>query len=225
MLRLRYFIVPLLSAFAVLLLSIAGCRKTPKECNNHIPLHPMAYDYFVFKPGSYWVYKEESSGAIDSVWVIGIHEEDYWAYRELGTKDCPCFKSIGITHRHSFINNLDEHLGISAIISKNNTINASEVSINGTFDSTYLDEIRFHDVFDPSRYNTTTGKGLGRVTMLDSFTTNNQTYYQVFKLKYPKYYRTVDWVVELYQAKHIGVIQFTDYQYRTWELIRYKVLQ
>lgn len=200
------------------------CKKQPKTCNGLIPLHPMAYDYFVYKPGSYWIYQEEKTGELDSAWIDYYNDLDHWPYKMLGTKDCPCFKQITIVYRHSAFKSLRETQHPSAIISMQNKTNVSELVLTGIYDSMVLEERRFYGIADTGSFSKTTASWAGSVNMLESFA-NNATYKKVFHLKYPRYLPTYDWLVELYQAPHVGMVCFTDSKYRVWNLIRYKAIQ
>jgi hypothetical protein len=50
--------------FVLLLICISGCKK-PTEYN----LSPSIREYFTFKPGSFWIYQNDSTGKLDSTSV------------------------------------------------------------------------------------------------------------------------------------------------------------
>src|SRR5690349_4750455 len=64
----------ILSLFFASLFFNAACqseKKKVRECTeeNTIKMPKHAWDFLIFKQGSWWVYKEEKTGARDSVWV------------------------------------------------------------------------------------------------------------------------------------------------------------
>lgn len=209
----------------VITLGGSNCKKRPKECNSHIPLHPQAYTYFVFEKGSYWIYKDEQSGDMDTVTINQFNERDYWAYKVLGTKDCPCFKQFGLDYNHSYFKNLIDGISVEANISFKNKTNESNVIIQGTLNKMPLDEYRFiWREYAPGLWHET-GSGAGSVALLDSMKTKDSTYHKVIRLQYPKFYIGQDWLLELYVAPNIGTIRFVDSANRTWNLINYNVIQ
>ena len=62
----------LLTIFLLSIVLLQSCCKknepAPDPYHNYKMPHEML-DYSYFKPGTYWVYQDSVSGAIDSVWV------------------------------------------------------------------------------------------------------------------------------------------------------------
>ncbi len=63
----NYTVVILFFATGILLLS--GCKKLKDDPYEDHTMPKEMYDYGYFLPGTYWVYEDSVSGAIDSVWV------------------------------------------------------------------------------------------------------------------------------------------------------------
>ena len=52
--------------FFLTILIFSGCSK-----DSYYPVDNEIKPYFVFQPGSYWIYENDSTGSIDSVWANG----------------------------------------------------------------------------------------------------------------------------------------------------------
>ena len=68
---------------SLLLLSVllSTCKKEAEDCAAPCPCTGDACidemkDWFLFQPGTYWIYEEQSSGALDTVLVLGAVESE-----------------------------------------------------------------------------------------------------------------------------------------------------
>jgi len=95
-----------ISLAVILFITCISCKKNESEKPVPIPvkeifLHPDATSYLHFKPGSYWVYKDSVSQAIDSVYIIQYNT----GFEEYKIKDTlNKFEFVGYVLYHSFDN-------------------------------------------------------------------------------------------------------------------------
>ena len=93
---------------AILSLTFTNCSKHDEVFNNEVKTNYIPADlkeYAIFKPGSFWLYKNEITGKIDSTYLA---DSLYFIYSHEGGYDYdPILERCLIRYRGSFIQQAD----------------------------------------------------------------------------------------------------------------------
>ena len=212
---------------SAMLFWLHSCEKpksepSPISCtNNTMPLPQMAKDYFLFKDGSYWVYKNTITQQQDSFYVSDFKNltGDNSQYK-YGNKLKRCYEfysyklsttigiTIGIGILPSFPNNDLSFQNQPFFINETNSI-TGQLYPKAEFvgDSLY----RTNYVLD------------GIVMIIDTIEIDTQTFNNVLYFNNPN--GGINYVTDSYYAKNIGLIKFTTNDNQTYELIKYHINQ
>ena len=84
----RYIFIS--TAFLMILFPIVGCKKK-HVVTEYIP--PELKEYALFQPGSFWIYRNEVTGATDSTYISKKPEFTYYSvgYDAITTEICNIF--------------------------------------------------------------------------------------------------------------------------------------
>lgn len=181
---------------------------------------------FYFKEGTYWIYKNISTGEIDSIWVFYSEIRIEPTSRKIfahGWKKC--YESFDIRTRNKMFYQSDKYYtnyGISLypideLNSKNELFGIREVSPVTNFRTQFRIEIIGNNYENQSGFE---------INIVDSINlSTNMSFRDVLNLNYPNG-TSNDMYNEMYYAKNIGLVKFTrSNDNSTWELIRYKINQ
>jgi hypothetical protein len=209
----------------LLLLQAVSCKSPDDkklDCNNNtMQLPQMAKDYFLFKDGSYWVYKNTITQQQDFFYVSDFKNltGDNSQYK-YGNKLKRCYEfysyklsttigiTIGIGILPSFPNNDLSFQNQPFFINETNSI-TGQLYPKAEFvgDSLY----RTNYVLD------------GIVMIIDTIEIDTQTFNNVLYFNNPN--GGINYVTDSYYAKNIGLIKFTTNDNQTYELIKYHINQ
>jgi len=189
---------------------ISGC----KEKHDEIPIKKLdtiyitsiMKKYSVFKPGSYWIYKNEISGSIDSNFITSTRS----SYDKI--KSDTVIESFTSYHRGDFIQNL--------------TCEANQcwLMTSGSYTGPFLINDNFHDNFIDSLNDYQIFKN---VKMFDTLIINGKTYLNVLNTQYSDYsFNLFEYELTFYLGESIGIIKYrekTNGHDSTWSLLRYNI--
>jgi hypothetical protein len=203
--------------FLVFLLGFSSCKKDEDEVvppvSPGIVLEPSAElkAYALFKPGSYWIYKNTTDNSIDSLYVKAI---DTFS----NSTNAYCHVTFGIEDSIPVYYHLFGHF----VLMKEYTTESVHVSGLPMFmsDTTVL--------VNPGNYGISENRSLGFVNIQKQ----NYDSCRYIKCMNRNYYAPsqtyFDYTCELIWKKHIGIIKFQQSGHpdlNSWELIRYDVRQ
>lgn len=209
-----------LSYYSVCLASLLGLSSCKKENDEQPTPAPSAMtvvvsdelkSYALFKPGSYWIYKNTSDNSIDSIYVKAV---DTFS----NSTNAYCHITFGFEDSIPTYYHLFGHFLLMKEYTK------ESVHVNGVpmfmSDTTVL--------VNPGNYGISENRSLGLVNI------QNQNYdsCRYVKCMNRNYYAAsqtyFDHTCELIWRKHIGVLKFQQSGLAgldSWELIRYDVIQ
>jgi hypothetical protein len=201
----------LTNTFLLFLLFFA-CTPTPKEYN----ISQEARDFICYKPGSYWIYKNDSTNTLDSVFVTSYeeHTEKYEADKKI--------KSISQIINIEFANSDNQIKIIEKIDPSRSMYSETNNNLNQGFNNSLIS--LYHGNFQWDRYS-----------KID-FTVNNKTFNNViYESVISNYYYQTDSNIshvnlnnEFWIAKNIFIIKkILHYNNATqsWSLIRSHIVQ
>lgn len=207
-------------------LQSASCKKTDDkhtECvNNTMSLPQMAKDYFLFKDGTYWVYENVSTKELDSFYISGFTDR---------TGDNTQFKDGKQLNRcHEFYDfSMNGNLigKITAVLYPFEPDNGKPFERQTFFIDEYNNKVTSQSF---SKF-TFIGDSLLRtdvvlesaISLADSLEVNGRFYYHIICQTNANL--GIDYARQSYYAKHIGLIQFTTNDNKTWVLKRYHIVQ
>jgi hypothetical protein len=203
----------------LLLLQAVSCKRPDDkklDCNNNtMQLPQMAKDYFLFKDGSYWLYKNTITQEKDSFYVIDFRDftgnNNIFKY---GNNLNKCYEGYDYKLFSIKFKRLD--IGIGPLEPDNNT-----PFKNQTF---FLTQTSFQKI-------TFIGDSLLRsdfvlgstINLLDSLGVSGKFYYNIISQTNTNL--GIDYAKVSYYAKNIGLIKFTTNDNQTYELIKYHINQ
>jgi hypothetical protein len=213
---------------SAMLFWLHSCEKpksepSPISCtNNTMPLPQMAKDYFLFKDGSYWVYKNTITQQQDSFYVTDFKNltGDNTQYK-YGNTLKRCYEM----YEYKMKGNL---IGGMKCVSYPNFPNNDLQFATQTF---FIDE--YNNKITGQQYSKFTfiGDSLLRsdfvlgstINLLDSLGVSGKFYYNIISQRNANL--GIDYAKVSYYAKNIGLIKFTTNDNQTYELIKYHINQ
>jgi hypothetical protein len=203
-----------LSLFIFLGCLLFSCKKEPE----FYPISDNFKGWFLFQNGSYWVFQNDSTGTLDSVYLTSTPK----SYRVPGSqKSDPILEAIFVQYHSSFFEAIDVVSGISGndylsviFFSTTNEILGLiyNLPVPGTYSRLYL------------------GKGILFQNLLfyPNFELNIKNYNSVYQTRCTNInnYRTDTY--NFYFAKNVGLIKLSgtwNDTTRSWSLIRHSVIQ
>ena len=196
-----------------------SCKK-----NKDYPVPEEMKQYFVFQKGSYWIYKNDSTGEIDSTYVnIQSSFIDENGYPGKNREVNLVYYTSKFLLEYQLVYACLDACGLS-ISTKIDTLTADQIRL--------VDLIAYVDSWQPNTNFTLNGCGAFGIytyNRLPNKTINNKTYQNIIYSKNTSsdsssFYR------EFYFAKNIGIIQFSEKNKyhnfkRSYSLLRHKVIQ
>lgn len=191
-----------------------------------LPLPEKALSYFYFEPTTYWVYKNEQTGQLDTQkiltanrkWVKGSADEGY--------------EEAAITIKSTFKGYTEEHKAIGDRCTKqerDSGITACCWIKTGRPSEGYYTTWRFPFRKGLTGESSPTTRDSSMYTVLemyDSLLLNNTIFYGVVKIQTTNarfYYRKN---INVYWAKEVGIVRMEDLTgNETWTLIDYKIVK
>ena len=205
------------------------CKKDPKpETEYHFAEQPDLYAYGYFKPGTYWVYQDSISGILDSVYVTYANKGTYTNgdaevangyYR--GTFSWFKCDMLSSYDHYKYENWMDQSWEVNNNIPRVFRERYIMAGSGNNYGQTYITA------------NIEVGKQL--YIYLDSVIYQN--YYNIFLVKSQSFSATQKWSnfgsdcddnqnTNYYIAKNIGIVRREQLDSnRTWNLIRYNIIQ
>ena len=207
--------------FFLALLLLAGCRKTPYQPNyTEGPLYSIPAEmkeWTMFKPGSYWIYKNETTNESDS------STYKYGPYFE----QIPCGNCPVEQHMWFFVNS---PAFVKFTIYGGADSNAYLEVTTRNYSAT--DVLTYHTLIHPDSSSNTsdylmTYKCLGE---FDNFILNGNIFTNVIgtHLEGKDYYEENNSFTESYFARNIGLIKFRQHTSKgdtTWSLMKWHTVQ
>ena len=203
------------------------------SCKKKLPYYGLSdqmKEYFVFKQGSYWIYRNDSTGIIDSSYTMSFYStvEDV---ESLGVSR----EFIDFVFASTFLSDFEMGYGC---------LGANMLTISTTFDTNQPPNqivgngpIAYFEGWQPNKDNisgTCFSDGVCRYSNITTMTVNNKIYNNIIYTRII----TMDsstanqhfFIREIYFAKNIGIIKFyEESKYvnvkRSFSLLRQKVIQ
>ncbi len=201
---------------------IVSCSKSNFECSsaNTVNIPQVMKDYFYYKEGSWWVYKNIKNNTYDSMWVF---QSTFNSYRGEGkegfglTNKCyeqarSAIRTITNVDLMSFrISNVvtDERERFRFSIFWRDPFNGLEKDFNLFFTNGTLEKI---DLARPII-----------ITTLDTLIVQNNSYNGLIEVDASSFF--YDNIKYRLFAKNIGLVKYIDRDSNHWELIRYNINQ
>jgi len=208
---------------------LAACKKKdPASCDDMVqenPLPPYTIqnnykDYFVFQPGSWWVYEDTVLDQKDSVYVDSSSCEMKDKMHSICTDIVLCQHEACSTYIKSQVYPFDYF----------DQISVDEYGYHNAFRTVTSSNSSDHFFFGYPLHN---NDEIQKIIELSSLTVNGMIYYDIFKIEYfygKVYYQgplpSVPYEIHYYFAKNIGLIKrdIIDYN-QVWELVKFNVVQ
>jgi len=210
------------SLFFILLtyLSVICCSKEI-ECStsNAVKIPQVMKDYFYYKEGTWWVYKNIKNSTYDSLWVsnVNIYNNRGKGKEGFGNPD-NCYERIVMGIEQSGGDSVTEFFtrSLSNFVVNNNNQFAFGVSGRDIPTTVEWNLILFYtnnqlETFNPVR-NTSS-------IYIDSASVQGKTYNNPIEVTGSNHIHY--WLF----SKHIGLIKYIDLDSNQWELIRYNINQ
>ncbi len=194
--------------FCCIILLVSSCSKKNVE-TIYIPEYLKQYG--VFQVGSYWVFKNELTGIIDSSFIVS---PPYFYFYQSSDLSEPAIQECDERYEGTF-------LGVSNLIPDDYSIgfkSGTEGNClkNKTFQPGYIFQ---EDQFDSYK----------EINSFDSLIVNNVKYYNVLNTQYEsESYKGDSILLTFYLVKSIGLIKYDQRigdQDTTWSLLRYHIIQ
>jgi len=230
--KMRYLSIILIFSFCII-----GCQKckkdtpVPKQYSNAGAPNQSMLDYGVFKPGTYWVYQDSTSGRLDSVWVYEYEETADTIYKDT---DHPKICKVYLYQTFSSRYRSNNHFQYNSAFEYNNNLS---MLIEDVVDSTGSigEYVNFFMPFVVNKdVSYITDDNCKAISNSVSLTLNSITYTNCLVYSHTKDASTYYFSNYLpyknktnkYMASHIGLIrkEIPDSN-RVWNLIRYHIVQ
>ncbi len=198
-------------------ISVNSCKEK-FECNtsNNVPIPQIMKDYFYYKAGTWWVYKNVKNNTYDSLWVSQSSSNNYRGEGGEGfgsTEKCYEHTVMGIDNINTkgimrwdltnFVLNNNQRFGFSAFW--RDTTTTAEKDLTLFFTENNLEN------WNPTRLISSEFK--------DSTILQNLIYKKLIEVK------GSDNIVYWLFAKNIGLIKYIDRDSNQWELLKHKTIQ
>ena len=196
--HLKHFLMLIAGVLSSIYMLSCGDKPTPKivcdSTNTGFIPHELL-DRFYFKNGTWWVYKDTSSSAIDSVWV-------YQSYTDIYIEP-----DLRILTRN---------------LAGNETLKDLKFDLYYSNATKNITIYRFD--YENFKYQSPTEEG-GLISFKDSVIIKNKTFKDILKLDYKQKPLSYEIIKQAWYAKHYGLIKYETWDNKIWELINYKINQ
>ncbi len=183
------------------------------DSSNTIFLPQEVKDYFCFKEGSYWVYKDSISGVFDSIWIKN-------AVIEIGNQ--PSMKKNCNEVYSCVFSSLEYGGWICQIESVGPKV------VNDIFNFKFLNTnnglLVYRFEYKDNAFIVNTAEG-GVVSKMDSIDINGAVYKNILYLNYPNPVQRTEYYKTAYYSPLVGLVKCITQDGKVWELIDYKVSQ
>jgi hypothetical protein len=186
-----------------------------------------AKDFFYFKKGSWWVYKEQITGATDSVWVSEDSQmRDNPSNSAKRTCHCgwgECQESQVVKFESQKYNNTTNEYIFAYEIGAHLSDAKTEVDEgHGTMDYFYQEAVRV--MFDENCSPEDLDVDSHHNEKLDSIEVAGTIYREIIHSFYTSASHNPDWLIEAWYAKKFHLVKFRDSK-GTWELEKCNIVQ
>lgn len=201
-------------------IAFSSCKeKFECNANNNVPIPQIMKDYFHYKEGTWWVYKNVKNNTYDSMWVFQSSSNYYQGDGKEGfgsTDKCYEHAVIGINNKKTkdFMRwdlaniSTDEKSRFIFSISWRDTSTTANKGIDLRFTNGILENEPLH----PVKYN-----------LLDSVVIQNIKYKELMERNSYNYF--YDNIKYRLFAKNIGLVKYVDRDSNQWELLKYNINQ
>jgi hypothetical protein len=200
--------------------SISACKeKFECSASNNIPIPQVMKEYFYFKEGTWWVYKNVKNNTFDSMWVSQSSSNNYRGEGGEGFGNLDkCYERIVMGIDQSGGDKISEFFmwNLSNVVVNDN--NRFAFSVFGRDISTTVnwDLNIFYTNNQLETYNSV--RQISSVYK-DSATVQNQTYKNLIELMGSNFIHY--WLF----SKNTGLVKYVDRDSNQWELVKYNINQ
>jgi hypothetical protein len=196
-----------------------SCKK-----DKDYPVPEEMKQYFVFQKGSYWIYKNDSTGELDSTYV------NY--FTSLFDKNGYPGKNREVNQMYFSSKFLSEYLLIYGCLDACGLTVTTIADTSSTETITVGESLTYLDSWQPNTtfsLNTSCAVGIFKYDRIPNVTINNKVYQSIIYSNNTSF-DTISYTREFYFAKNIGIIKlFERNKYfkiqRSYSLLRHKVIQ
>lgn len=205
----------------------SACKKEENlVCTdkNTVKINQHALDYFYFKEGTWWVYEEETTGEIDSIWVTGGSKYYHNPWELKKYSNCNRGKCVEVafvqfeSEEHNWSNNNDFLYRYRIEAGWEN--GESSVSAGS---GAYFSSSNTRLTYKSNKPVSPTGAE-AVVINLDSVFVKDQTFNDIMYMYYPPE-SVGDWLQEAWYAKNIYLVKFKRSDSTTWSLVKYNIVK
>ncbi|TNE81291.1 MAG: hypothetical protein EP332_04000 [Bacteroidetes bacterium] len=212
------------------LFNFTGCSdkmQDDKPCveSNTVKQVQLFKDFYIYKPGSWWIYQNLADTTItDSFWV-SRYEEGYVnnTVQNHDYSNPYCFETINMQLQSKMNYTEPYFIGRKLSLSTNSSPENPSGRFSDYFYSNSSSGIYFLYIND-SMYSQESASGLSYRIIADSVI-HSRKYTDLVSFYYPSIIKEIGWYKELTFAKHIGPVYFEEINGSRWSLIRYNVVQ
>jgi hypothetical protein len=194
---------------------------------NTIKVCQAARDFFYFKKGTWWVYKEQLTGATDSIWVsednVVVENGSNSAKRTCHCGWGKCQENIQVRFENKAHNKDSNENMYVYIIGTDLSDGITHVDeINGASEYLFVQLLRatFNEECHPISLNIDSRQN----EKIDSINVLGVTYKEVIHSHYTSSSHSSDWLLEGWYAKNFHLVKFRDSK-GTWELEKCNIVQ
>jgi hypothetical protein len=213
--------ISILSTLCAISLVTSSCKEK-FECStsNNVPVPQIMKDYFYYKEGNWWVYKNVKNNAIDSMWVWQSSSNIYQGQGSEGFgKTDKCYEQTKSAIRN-FSNPDLMSFRVSNIVTDDRE--RFRFIIFWTDTTTTVNKI-FELFFTNSQLETIPPLHPIVISNIDSIILQDKKYHTLIAIDANNY--IYDNIKYRLFAKNIGLIKYIDRDSNQWELIKYNVNQ
>ena len=190
------------AVLVIVVFSTINCYKREEIITEYIPTE--LKEYSIFEKGSYWLYKNENDGNIDSTYIFS---GPIFNYYQMSETDYTATEQCQIFYDGSFIG--------STFI----TPDEYKLYING---HSYVG-IKPESLLPGKIFTLESKTTLTNINLLDSITIYNHTFHNVFVTQWQRIYSQTDtFRYTSYFVKKVGLVKFTCRMHNvdtTWTLV------
>ena len=204
------------------------CKKDDSDlvCTDANTIKPAkdAIDYFYFKKGTWWLYKEDSTMITDSIWISrdSIYPENYTSLKQhcgCGTGKCSNHYLITFSNRIHNPSTGKPLNGIGIVTS----FSSGEGDVLEGSDYCYLGSgIRI--AYKTDKYRTPTDQG-AILENIDSIKVSSHVFKDIIHQYYPSQNNIPDWLHEAWYARNMYLVKYRKYDGTNWSLINYHIVK
>lgn len=200
---------------------IVSCSKDNFECSsaNTVNIPQVMKDYFYYKEGTWWVYKNVKNNTYDSLWVsnVNLYNNRGEGKEGFGNPD-NCYERIAMGIKQSGADSVSKFYlwDLSNFDVDNNNrfafgVFGRDILTNVEWDFNLLFANSQLETYNPVRNISSIHK--------DSITLNGNTYINLIEVTGSNFIHY--WLF----SKQVGLVKYIDRDSNQWELIRYNINQ